>query len=489
MALAFHMVFPTRSVTARTLFLGIVFIVTSLFSQSGQTQQPLPELGSGEGSLVSLSHDKSIAEQVLRNLRHDDLILDDPLLAEYIQNLGNRIAGQANWKRGSFHFFILKDMEINAFALPAGYIAVNAGLFLHSQSEDELAAVLAHEISHVTQRHYNRASEFIKQQDVFLAAAIIAAIASGGNDNGASMALLMGSMANNLHANLAYSRSNEQEADRLGIELLYRASFDGQGMVRFFDKLHQSQRFNNGELSKYLRSHPVTLERLSDARHRLKKTSTQKQHHASDYLLMWHRLAYLAEIPSGTYQEPEQTHLSKLYKQALMLEQSKQYEKILLLLEPELRGESNSIPLSIYIADIYQKAGKRQRSLALYQQLHELYPTQISIIIGYCKQLLDTKQTSRARTLLRRVMNRQQTVIPELYKLLAQIEIQQGARASAYRYLSIYYFETGRPHQALQQLELGLATTELSFYEREELEAQQYMVQQHIRLQEHLPTQ
>ena len=467
----------------------VTFTVTTFFSLSSVAVQTLPEIGSGEGTLVSLNHDKSIAEQVLRNLRHDDLILDDPLLTEYIQNLGNRIAGQADWKRGSFHFFILKDMEINAFALPAGYIAVNAGLFLRTQSEDELAAVLAHEISHVTQRHHNRASEYIKQQEVFIAAAIIAAIASGGNDSGASMALLMGGMANNLHANLAYSRGNEKEADRLGIELLYRANFDGHGMVQFFDKLHQSQRYNDSEYSKYLRSHPVTLERISDARHRLKKISTPHQQYNSDYLLMWHRLAHLAAVPAGTFKEPLNTSLSKLYKQALTLEQTKEYEKILLLLEPALQNEINSIPISIYVADTYHKAGHKQKALKRYQQLHELYPTQVSITLGYCKQLADSGQSPKARILLRKVMHRQQAVMPELYKLLATIEAQQGAQVSAYRYLSIYYFETGRPHQALQQLELGLATTGLSFYEREELEAQQSKVQQHIRLQENLPAQ
>ncbi|MDH5360636.1 MAG: M48 family metalloprotease [Gammaproteobacteria bacterium] len=466
----------------------LMFVVTTCFSLTALALPPLPEIGSGEGTLVSLSHDKNIAEQVLRNLRHDDLILDDPLLTEYIQNLGNRIAGQADWKRGSFHFFILKDMDINAFALPAGYIAVNAGLFLRSQSEDELAAVLAHEISHVTQRHHNRASEYIKQQEVFIAAAIIAAIASGGNDSSASMALLMGGMANNLHANLAYSRSNEQEADRLGIELLYRANFDGHGMVQFFDKLHQSQRYNDSEYSKYLRSHPVTLERISDARHRLKKLSTPQPQYDSDYLLMWQRLAHLAAVPVGTYKEPQNSPLSELYKQALKLEQAKKYEKIILLLEP-VRQKANSIPLSIYVADTHQKVGHKQKALKLYQQLHELYPTQVSIILGYGKQLVDNGQLQEARVLVRKAMHRQQTVLPELYKLLATIEAQQGAQVSAYRYLSIYYFETGRPHQALQQLELGLATPGLNFYEREELEAQQNMVQQHIRLQESLSAQ
>ncbi|MDH5182694.1 MAG: M48 family metalloprotease [Gammaproteobacteria bacterium] len=472
-----------------TIFSGLILLIVVLFSLSGQAAPMLPELGSGEGSLVNLTHDKSIAEQVLRNLRHDDLILDDPLLSEYIQNLGNRIASQANWKRGSFHFFLIKDMDINAFALPAGYIGINAGLFLRSQSEDELAAVLAHEISHVTQRHHNRASEYIEKQNVFLAAAIIAAIASGGNDSGASMAILMGSMANNLHANLAYSRNNEQEADRVGIELLYRANFDGQGMVQFFDKLHQSQRFNDGEYTKYLRSHPVTLERLSDARNRLKQASTQKKYHTSDYLLMWQRLAHLTEAPDGIFTEPPQTHLSKLYKQSLKLEQSEEYGKILELLQPVLKGQADSIPLSIYIADTYQKTGQNLQSLKLYQQLHELYPTQTSITLGYCKQLLHNKQTRQAKVLLRKAIRQQQPVMPELYKLLARIETQRGASASAYRYLSTYYFETGRPHQALQQLAQGLDTPGLSFYEREELEAQQTMVREHIQMLESLPGQ
>lgn len=470
------------------LFSGLLFILIAVYTRPLLAAQSLPELGSGEGSLLSLTHDKSIAEQVLRNLRHDDLILDDPLLSEYIQNLGNRIASQANWKRGSFHFFLIKDLEINAFALPAGYIGINAGLFLSSQSEDELAAVLAHEISHVTQLHHNRASEFIKKQDVFLAAAIIAAIATGGND-GAGMALLMGGMANKLHANLAYSRSNEQEADRVGIELLYRANFDGQGMVKFFDRLHQSQRFNDGEHNKYLRSHPVTLDRLSDARNRLKETVTHNKHTSSDYRLMWQRLFHLAEIPAGKYSAPPHSPLSNLYKQSVALERAEEYEKIITLLQSALKGQTESIPLSIYVAEIYQKAGHKKQSLQLYRQLYELYPTQTSITLGYCKLLIQNKQSSQAKILLRKAIRRQKAVMPEIYKLLARIERQQGASAAAYRYMSTYYFETGRPHQALQQLEQGLKTTGLSFYEKEELEAQQSKVRQHIQLLENLPGQ
>lgn len=487
MKLASNSTIPVMPHYGKGLICGMIIMLIATLSLPGQAAPPLPELGSGEGSLVRLTHEKSIAEQVLRNLRHDDLILDDPLLSEYIQDLGNRIASQTNWKRGNFHFFIIKDMEINAFALPAGYIAINAGLFLKSQSEDELAAVLAHEISHITQRHHNRASEYIKTQDVFLAAAIIAAIASGGNDSGLSMALLMGGMANNLHANLAYSRNNEQEADRVGIELLYRANFDGQGMVQFFNKLHQSQRFNSGEHTKYLRSHPVTLERLSDARHRLKERAADKKRIASDYLLMWQRLAHLADTPAGTYPEPPQTQPSKLYKQSLKLEQSGEYEKILTLLRSVLKGQIDSIPLSIHIADIYQKAGQNRKSLKLYQQLHELYPTQTSITLGYCKQLLQNNQTRQAKLLLRQAIRRQPAVLPELYQLLARIEKQQGATISAYRYLSTYYFETGRPHQALQQLEQGLKSSGINFYQREELEARQTKIRQHIQILESLP--
>lgn len=466
---------------------AMLLLLYCAYSPSAEAAQTLPEMGSGEGSLVTMAHEQRIAEQVLRNLRHDDLILDDPLLAEYIQNLGNRIASQANWKRGSFHFFLIKDMEINAFALPAGYIGVNAGLFLKSQNEDELAAVLAHEISHITQRHHNRASEYIKKQDVFLAAAIIAAIATSGNDSGASMALLMGGMASNLHANLAYSRNNEQEADRVGIELLYRSGFDGQGMVQFFDQLNQSQRYNNGEETKYLRSHPVTLERLSDARNRLQSTPKGHNHYTTDYLLMWQRLAHLAELPQDTYAEPPQTRLSKLYKQALKLEQSKDDKKILALLTTALKQEPDSIPLKMYIADTYQRVGLSERSLQLYQQLHELYPTQTSITLGYCKQLMHDGQSELAKALLRKSIAQQPAMVPELYKLLASIETQLGENASAWRYLSIYYFETGRPHQALQQLDLGLRSTELSFYEREELEAQRNKVREHIQMLDNLP--
>jgi predicted Zn-dependent protease len=446
----------------------------------------LPQLGESESSLVTMAHERKVAEQVIRNLRHADLIVEDPIISEYIQALGNRIASQADWEGRGFYFFVVKDMEINAFALPAGYIGINAGLLLKSQSEDELAAVVAHEIAHVTQRHYNRVSTYSKQQNVVLAAALIAALAVGSNDTNTGMAVLLGSMAQNLHTQLAYSREHEKEADWIGMQLLQKSGFEDEGMVAFFERLHQADRFTDSELSMFLRTHPVTLSRLSDARARLTE-SKQMNMEKSHYSLIWYHLASLAEVNPAQYTAPKLNEIERDYVNALQEYKEKKYDQVITRLTRHNKEESNHYLLAMLLADAYQKTGKSSAALNIFKHLKELYPTQTSVTLGYAKLLLDNKRAEEAKLLLREAMRSGEQSVPELYQLLADIENQLGNPAASHRYLSVYYFETGRPHEALHQVDIALKQKGLGFYDREELEARQQDLRQHIRLLAELP--
>jgi predicted Zn-dependent protease len=449
----------------------------------------LPDIGSADGSLVTQAHERKVAEQVMRNLRQQGLLLDDPELNEYIQSLGHRLSSHLDSADGSYNFFILKDMQVNAFALPAGYIVVHAGLFLTTQSEDELASVVAHEIAHVSQKHYSRSFEVSKQQNVILAAAIIAALAVGREDSNASSALIMGGMANTLANSLAFSREHEQEADRLGLELLARSGFNADAMPSFFSRMQQATRYNTSDAPEYLRTHPVTLNRISDSRERASNLPHNHHKSSQEYALMWHKLAMLAgDNANLQYSPPPALHAgTKAYAHALSLTRTGNYPQALKAIKQAIAEAPNQPLMKTAEARIFRLSGKPKKVVDIYKQLYALYPSQGSIALGYGQALLDNQQAREAKQVLRKALGDSTIHLPQLYRLLADTEMKLGRMAASHRYLSDYYFDIGNPYAATTQIEIALKQKPLSFYEKEELEARLGELQDHLQLLSKMP--
>jgi predicted Zn-dependent protease len=210
------------------------------------------------------------------DIRRDPAWLDDPEISSYLNRLGNRLSSQITESRQEFEFFALRDSTLNAFAMPGGYIGVHSGLILSAASESELASVLAHEISHVTQRHLARLINKSGQGQVTsllaLAVAILAARSSPDLAVGAAMAGQGAAIQNQLN----YSRDFEREADRMGLGLMERSGFDIRDMGSFFERLQKSGRLYENNAPGYLRTHPLTTERLADLGNRI-QTRPYKQ--------------------------------------------------------------------------------------------------------------------------------------------------------------------------------------------------------------------
>jgi predicted Zn-dependent protease len=472
----------------QAIALGMVLLLTLIPIGRLAAEQALPDIGSSDTSLITQAHERKVAEQVMRNLRQADLILDDPELNEYIQSLGHRLSAHSDWQGGEFNFFIIKDMEVNAFALPAGYIGVHAGLFLTTQSEDELASVLAHEIAHISQRHYSRSYEISKQQDVILAAAIIAALAVGRTDSTASSALLLGGMAHSMQSSLAFSREHEQEADRLGIELLAKSGFDPNAMPRFFERMQQATRYNTGNAPEYLLTHPVTLNRISDAKYRASQLKEKHHKPSEDYTLMWHKLATLAgDKTLLQYQLPPSRPGSEAYAKALSLSQEGKYPQALAEIKKAMHQAPNQPLIKTAAAEFYRLSQQPAQAIALYRELYALYPSQASITLGYGRALLENKQADKAKQILRKAVGDSTIHLPQLYRLLADTEMQLGNTAASHRYMSEYYFDIGNPYAAARQIEIALEQKDLNFYEKEELEARLTELHEHLQMLAKLP--
>jgi len=259
-----------------TLTAVVVGLGSALAPASAQENR-LPDIGSSAGSLLGPVQQREYGQMYLSQLRHYNYVLDDPLIDSWLQGVGNRLAAASDRPQQAFTFFMMKDRSINAFATLGGYIGMNAGLVLVAESEDEVASVLGHEIAHVTQAHILRSVERAQKDSVPILLAMLGAIAvaqaAGGSSAGdASMAALASAQGLIAQRQIDYTRSNESEADRLGIRTLARSGYDPEAMARMFERMQAASRTNQGgdreRLPDYLRTHPVTTTRISEARSR-----------------------------------------------------------------------------------------------------------------------------------------------------------------------------------------------------------------------------
>lgn len=226
--------------------------------------QSLPELGEAAQSAFTPAQERQLGQSIMKEVRADSGFYDDAEVTDYITGVGNRLAARGGDARQSFEFFMMRDPQINAFAMPGGKIGVHTGLIVAAQSESEMAGVLGHEIAHVTQRHIARmVSNQQASQWVSIAAMALAILASRSNSQLAEAAAVAGP-ALALQQQLNFSRAFEREADRVGLQMLEKAGFDPRGMELFFERLQRATRLNEGGSPSYLRTHPVTYERISD---------------------------------------------------------------------------------------------------------------------------------------------------------------------------------------------------------------------------------
>lgn len=277
---------PTRPRRLRLWSLGAVIVASttllpaSLSSAQGVAEpanaSALPGLGGAEG--MSISAERRLGDRIARSIYQDPDYLDDPLLVDYLQALWQPLMGAARARgdvppelaeRLAWELMISRDRTVNAFAMPGGYLGVNLGLLAVTDRPEEVASVLAHELSHVSQRHIARLmTREERMAPWMMGAMILGALAAGSNAQVAGAAIA-GSTAVAAQSQLNFSRDMEREADRVGFGVLSGAGFDGQGFVTMFDKLQQASRLNDDGAFPYLRSHPLSSERIADMRARL----------------------------------------------------------------------------------------------------------------------------------------------------------------------------------------------------------------------------
>jgi len=437
----------------------------------------LPELGDVSQTVLSARDEQRIAEQILREVAVSDEVLQDVEVIDYLQTLGNRLAAASDDKQQTFHFFVVKDSSINAFAMPGGVIGVHTGLFLASNAESELASVLGHEIGHVTQHHLARM--LAKQKtDTFknIAGIALALLVARTNPELAQGALATSSAAG-IQRQLDYSREHEREADRVGLKVLANAGFDPRGMPAFFATLQRGSRFE-GSAPSFLRTHPLTVERIADVENRVVRMPYKQVASSLDYYFVKAKLrassglAQLAidqfthNIHAGRYANETAEH----YGLALALLRQGDTAKV----SQQVKWLETHAVKSPFVENLKARLAVAQRqpkkAAAQYAAALKLYPENRALIYGYAEHFLAMRQTTEMIALAKA----KQKLYPDdpyFYTLLAKAYFVENKDLLRFQAQGETYYRQYNLDKAVEQMVFATKAKDGSFYEKSIVEA------------------
>jgi len=448
-------------------------------SGAGADDIKLPDMGSPADAVLSKSEEAQIGRAIMAQIRQSGAVVEDPLVTEYINEVGSRIAAQANDGSQSFKFFVIEDPNINAFALPGGFIGVHTGLLEATRNEDELAGVLAHEVAHVTQRHIARAIHASQRQSIMSTAimlgAILAGVVSGDSDVAqAGMVVAQGSAA---QQQINFTRSNEYEADRIGIRAMGDAGFDPHGMASFFEVMsRQSPSDLNMRVPEFLRTHPVTTQRIAEARNRAREYPRRPGNDSVNYGIARARMkveSFDTEEAAVKYFESrdyeKQNDIEK-YGRAVAYQRAGRDRDANRIFEELLERNPKIIAYHIGAGETQLALEQNDRALATYERAVGLFPRNVPLVIHYGESLLKLGQADKAHKILLDLMNNVPPT-PEQVRLIARAANDAGDTAEALYYLSEYHLMTGNLVGGISFLQRALALPELQEIQRIRFEA------------------
>lgn len=460
-----------------SVFLVFVLLISSL-GQAASPANSLPDLGDESAAALSPQDERRIGEEFMRQARAQLEILDDPELNEYIQQLGARLTNGLENQSG-FHFFLINNKTINAFAVPGGYIGVHTGLLQAARNEAEVAAVLAHEAAHITQRHIPRLIAESRRISGPALAALLAGIliaASGGQGGEAAVALTTAGLAQH---ELNFTRSFEQEADRIGMTILNTAGYDARAMPAFFEQMEMQSRLYENNLPEFLRTHPITGRRIAESRNHAESFPVRNGSDTGAFAHMQARLQVLgnkAEVAIRIFRENLKTRetiaakAADQYGYAFALLSNNQFDQARGEVLPLLKANPDYVPYHILSAEIELAAGNKSLGLDKYAVAARRFPNSLALVQRQASALLKTGKAGQARQILDKAV-RLHAKEPNLYKLLATAAGESGKRMEAHRAYGEYYFLIGQPRAAIEQFQLASRFAENNFYYVSSLEA------------------
>src|SRR5467141_2343250 len=436
--------------------------------------QNLPDLGSAGDSVLSPQMERRLGESIVRDIRfREPAYIDDPEISEYLGNLGAQLTQVTAGARHDFEFFALRDPAINAFALPGGFVGVHTGLINAADTESELASVLAHEISHVTQRHTARMIGQQQQMQLPVMAALAAAILFGRSRPDLASGAIAAAQGGAVQAQLSYSRDFEREADRVGLQALNAAGFDARAMAAFFEKMQRSARVSDdGSIPGYLRTHPVTTERIADAQNRAASMPYRQHLDSQEFQLVRAKL----RADAGEARDAVEHFDSSIREKRYASEAAAHYGLASALLRTRrardadaeverLRAAGGSDPMiETLAARVKQALGEPAAAAALLAAARARHPYSNPVLYAYAAALQDTGRNAEALALLAEPL-RLHPRDYRLYALQSKTYAALGKRLLQHQAQAEFYALQGSLPAAIEQLQLARSAGDGDFYQ------------------------
>lgn len=477
----------------RKLALGATFAMLVAVSGAGADDIRLPDMGSPADAVLSKSDEQRFGRSIMAEIRRGGAVVEDPLVTEYINQIGFQLAAQANDGTHRFEFFVVNDPRINAFALPGGYIGIHTGLLESTRSEDELAGVVAHEIAHVTQRHIARAIHANQRQGILTTAIMLGAIVAGvaGGSSDAMQAGVAVAQGTSIQSQINFTRSNEYEADRIGIGALHDAGFDPHGMASFFEVMSRLQPASPElRAPEFLRTHPVTTDRIAEARNRAKEYPRQQKNDSTSYGIARMRMIvarFDTPAEAVAYFEKRKDNARDIdnYGRAVAYQRAGRHAEANQIFSALLANDEKVIAYHIGLGETQLELEQYATGRATFDRAVKLFPRNVPLVITYGEFLLRLGEPNRAHALLLDLMNNVPPT-PQQVRLIARAASEAGDAAESYYYLSEYELMTGDMINGIRYLQRALSLPDLQEIQRIRFEARidfirEYMTEEQLR--------
>ncbi|MDF7661677.1 M48 family metallopeptidase [Erwiniaceae bacterium L1_54_6] len=407
-------------------------LLTPALSARADVSDSLPDMGTTAGATLSINQELQIGDFYVRQLRASAPLINDPLLNQYINQLGQRLVAHADSVRTPFHFYLIQNDELNAFAFFGGNVVLHSALFRFTDNESQLASVMAHEISHVTQRHLARAMEEQKRNAPLTWVGALGSILLAIANPQAGMAGLMGTLAGTQQGMISFTQSNEQEADRIGIQVLQRAGFDPQAMPTFLQKLADQSRFSS-KPPEILLTHPLPDSRLADARNRANQMRPVVVQSSQDFYMA--KVRALGMYATGQNQLTDELlnqyakgnsreQQASQYGKAVQFLQAKSFDNAKKIITPMLAKQPDNVWFLDIMSDIDIGLNQPQQAINMLSSAKGSNSNAV-IQLNLANAYVEAKQPANAS----RILNRYTWSHPDDpngWDLLAQASAAQG---------------------------------------------------------------
>ena len=439
----------------------------------------LPELGESARAELSPQLERRIGEEIMNQIRlREPGYVDDPEINDYLERIGRRLVEASDNPTGEFHFFAIRDSTVNAFAMFGGYIGVNTGTMLTAQSESELAGVLAHEIAHVTQNHLARQIAKEKQNTLPSLIAMAVGLLAARSNTSVAAGAIASAQAGMIQAQLAYSRDFEREADRVGYQALEKAGFDVHGMGDFLERLHRAGRLYDNNAPVYFRSHPMTVERLSDVQNRARNSPYRQVVSSLDFHLVRAKLRAQTGQPKDAAAEFERSLQESKYSSeaatryglAYALLRARDVEGAKRANAPLAALQGESPILAGLAAAISERSGDFAGAHEIYRQALSRFPQAKSLVYGYADSLYAAGSYRDALAFLEEQQIRDPSDY-QIFGLQAKAYAVLGQRVRQRRAQAEYYLLQGQLGPAIEQLQFAQKEKDGDFYELSAVDA------------------